>query len=71
MYRDVWPLCTFTLTPVDAAEGWLLWSKVALLIVAAVIIPLVMPRLHTPIDAEVSSFSTQIVSYDLRLACLV
>ncbi|THH30400.1 hypothetical protein EUX98_g3808 [Antrodiella citrinella] len=49
-YRDVWPLCTFTLSPVDADEGWLIWTKVAVLSVAAVIVPLFMPRQHTPID---------------------
>ena len=53
VYRDVCPLCTFSLTPMDQAEGWLLWVKIALLTMAAVVIPLIMPRHHIPIDPEV------------------
>ena len=53
VYRDVWPLATFTLTPADAAEGWCLWVKVALLTFAAVIVPVVMPAQYTPFDSTV------------------
>ncbi|KAH8086659.1 hypothetical protein BXZ70DRAFT_1067810 [Cristinia sonorae] len=52
IYRDVWPLCTFTLSPVDAAEGWLLWTKLALLSLTGVVTPLISPRQFTPIDPE-------------------
>ncbi|OCH90238.1 hypothetical protein OBBRIDRAFT_812797 [Obba rivulosa] len=52
MYRDVWPLATYTLTPVDAAEGWLLWIKFALLSVAAVVVPLLSPRRHVSINPK-------------------
>ena len=38
MYRDVWPYATVTLTPVDVAEGPLMWVKVALLSIAGFII---------------------------------
>ncbi|CCM00579.1 uncharacterized protein FIBRA_02614 [Fibroporia radiculosa] len=50
MYRDVWPLATFTLTPIDSAEGSLLWGKISLLTLAAVLVPICMPNRHIPID---------------------
>jgi hypothetical protein len=49
-YRDVWPLATYGHGPVDIAEGSLLWAKLAVLTVAAVIIPLLIPRQYIPID---------------------
>ncbi|EMD41584.1 hypothetical protein CERSUDRAFT_110134 [Gelatoporia subvermispora B] len=52
MYRDVWPLATYTLSPFDASEGWVLWVKVALLTVAGVVIPLTAPRQYTPLDPK-------------------
>ncbi|OCH87049.1 hypothetical protein OBBRIDRAFT_796585 [Obba rivulosa] len=52
VYRDIWPLATFTLDPIDAAEGWLLWTKFALLSVAGVLIPLAAPRQYIPLDSE-------------------
>ncbi|KAF9516655.1 hypothetical protein BS47DRAFT_1371638 [Hydnum rufescens UP504] len=48
-YRDLWPLATFTLDPVDAAGGWLTWSRITLLGLAS-ILPLVTPRIYVPID---------------------
>ncbi|TDL13954.1 hypothetical protein BD410DRAFT_757430 [Rickenella mellea] len=51
-YRDVWPLLTFTDKPADAAEGWLLWSKLTVLCVTAVFIPLLMPREYIPVDPQ-------------------
>lgn len=50
LYRDVWPLATFTLTPADAAEGPMLWAKLSVLSVAAVVVPLFMPRQYVPVD---------------------
>lgn len=50
VYRDVWPLATFTLSPLDAAEGALLWVKLAILTLAAVVIPLIVPRRYVPVD---------------------
>ncbi|KAH9019331.1 hypothetical protein EDB83DRAFT_2528201 [Lactarius deliciosus] len=35
-YRDIWPLLTFTLSPVDAWEGALLWVRIGLLAFAAI-----------------------------------
>ncbi|TFY70118.1 hypothetical protein EVJ58_g61 [Rhodofomes roseus] len=52
VYRDVWPLATFTLQPVDRAEGGLLWAKFALLTVAGVAVPLLVPRQYTPADPK-------------------
>ncbi|KAI0711030.1 hypothetical protein C8T65DRAFT_739602 [Cerioporus squamosus] len=51
-YRDLWPLGTFTLQPVDASEGPLLWVKIGILAFAAVIIPLVIPRQYIPVDPK-------------------
>ncbi|KAH9028046.1 hypothetical protein EDB83DRAFT_2526408 [Lactarius deliciosus] len=35
-YRNIWPLLTFTLSPVDAWEGALLWVRIGLLAFAAI-----------------------------------
>ncbi|KAJ7212213.1 P-loop containing nucleoside triphosphate hydrolase protein [Mycena pura] len=50
--RDLLPFTTFTLTPKDAQQGWLLWVKILVLIVAAVVVPLTRPRLYIPVDPE-------------------
>ena len=54
-YRDLWPLATFTLTPLDGAEGPLIWVKVGLLTLIGVIIPLFVPRQYVPFDPKVCS----------------
>ena len=51
-YRNIWPLLTFTLSPVDAREGALLWARIGLLGLAAVVIPLLVPRQYIPIDPK-------------------
>ncbi|PPR05039.1 hypothetical protein CVT24_010185 [Panaeolus cyanescens] len=51
-HRDIWPWLTFTLDPQDAAEGRLLYFKLAVLTVTAVIIPLFIPRQYIPIDPK-------------------
>ena len=51
-YRDIWPLLTYTLSPVDACEGALLWIRISLLAFAAVVVPLLVPRQYIPIDPE-------------------
>ena len=53
VYRDVWPLATYYLTPADSAEGSLFWIKFSVLTIAAVIVPLVIPRRYVPYDPEV------------------
>ncbi|CCM03907.1 uncharacterized protein FIBRA_06058 [Fibroporia radiculosa] len=50
IYRDVWPLATVLLTPLDAAEGMLLWAKFSMLTLTAVLIPLFVPRRYVPLD---------------------
>ena len=53
IYRDVWPLATYTLRPLDEDEGVIMWIKLLVLTVAAIIVPLSMPRRFSPIDPEV------------------
>lgn len=53
VHRDLWPLTTFTLEPLDQREGILLWIKIALLTVAAVVVPGFMPRIYVPVDNKV------------------
>ncbi|CAL1696210.1 unnamed protein product [Somion occarium] len=50
VYRDLWPLATYTLSPADSAEGWLIWTKVIVLTFAAIVVPLLMPRQYVPFD---------------------
>ncbi|KAH9945600.1 hypothetical protein B0H21DRAFT_822934 [Amylocystis lapponica] len=52
VYRDVWPLATYFLTPVDAPEGPLLWAKFSVLTLAAVVVPLFIPRQYVPVDPK-------------------
>ncbi|KAE9402019.1 P-loop containing nucleoside triphosphate hydrolase protein [Gymnopus androsaceus JB14] len=51
-YRDIYPLGTYVLTPQDKLEGPLLWVKISLLAVAAVVIPLIVPRKYIPVDPK-------------------
>ena len=62
-YRNIWPLLTFSLTPVDAYEGALLWIKIGLLAFASIVIPLLVPCQYIPIDPKVRSLLT--VLFDL------
>lgn len=55
-YRDLIPLCTFTLSPMDGGDGWRLWSRLAILTFAAVLVPLLAPREYVPIDPTVCHF---------------
>nr|XP_019050369.1 ATP-binding cassette transporter [Kwoniella bestiolae CBS 10118]OCF29299.1 ATP-binding cassette transporter [Kwoniella bestiolae CBS 10118] len=48
-YRDLWPLLTYNLVPSDINNA-VTWSRVAILSVAAVLIPLLRPRTYTPAD---------------------
>ncbi|KAJ7705435.1 P-loop containing nucleoside triphosphate hydrolase protein [Mycena rosella] len=49
-YRDIYPLATFTLSPCDLSDGWLLWIKIVLLGIVALVLPLVEPRQYVPVD---------------------
>ncbi|EPS98690.1 hypothetical protein FOMPIDRAFT_1037403 [Fomitopsis schrenkii] len=51
-YRDIWPLATFTLRPLDLAEGALLWVKISLLSVASILVPILIPQCYVPFDPE-------------------
>ena len=52
-YRDIWPLATYSQGPVDISEGPLLWVKLGLLTLVAVMIPLFIPRQYIPVDPKV------------------
>ena len=52
-YRDLFPLATFTLSPIDVEEGWLLWTKVGILTFVATIIPIIIPTQYVPFDPKV------------------
>ena len=44
LLRDVWPLVTNNLRPLDEGEDALVWIKIALLAIASFFIPLFIPR---------------------------
>ena len=48
-YRDIWPLATFTLQPLDP-NNWLTWTTIALLTVAGILVPLFEPHQYVPVD---------------------
>ncbi|KAF8803435.1 multidrug resistance-associated ABC transporter [Phlegmacium glaucopus] len=52
VYRDIWPLATYTQKPVDLSEGTLLWIKVIVLFITAAVIPLLVPRQYVPVDPK-------------------
>ena len=54
VYRDIWPLATYFLQPEDRAEGNILWIKISLLAVTAIIIPLFIPNAYIPADPKVN-----------------
>ncbi|KAI0344119.1 multidrug resistance-associated ABC transporter [Trametopsis cervina] len=51
-YRDLWPLATYNLQPLDDVEGWLIWVKISLLTLIGVLIPLLVPRQYIPVDPK-------------------
>ena len=55
VYRDVYPLATLDPTPVDAAEGPFLYANFMLLTIAAVFVPIFIPRKYVPLNPKVSS----------------
>ncbi|PPR03510.1 hypothetical protein CVT24_006998 [Panaeolus cyanescens] len=50
--RDIVPWMTYTLQPLDTNEGPLLLVKLILLMIAAIIVPLFVPRLYVPLDPQ-------------------
>lgn len=57
-FRDVLPFATYTDVPADAKEGWLLWTKLGILSVTAVGVPLLIPRPYIPHDPKVNGSRT-------------
>ena len=62
VYRDVWPLATYTERPVDESEGALLWTRLVVLFTTAVIIPLVIPRQYVPVDPKVNTLPVTMIT---------
>jgi hypothetical protein len=60
-YRDVWPIMTYTLSPLDSLEGSLLWVKVALATISGIILPVFQPYDYDPVDPAVSSLLCTLV----------
>jgi hypothetical protein len=52
MYRDIWPLSTFTLQPKDNG-GKILWGIIIMSSFAGIIIPLLEPYPYVPATPEV------------------
>ena len=52
-YRDLYPLATYTKQPADKEEGQILYAKLVVLCLTAVVIPLFTPRIYTPVDPKV------------------
>ncbi|KAJ7578610.1 P-loop containing nucleoside triphosphate hydrolase protein [Mycena floridula] len=52
IYRDIWPLATYTDLPMDRAEGSILWAKLVVLAIITIIVPLFVPRVYVPYDPE-------------------
>lgn len=52
-YRDIYPLATYTRSPMDLSEGWALWAKVTILSLTSIAIPLFTPRRYIPVDPNV------------------
>ena len=53
MYRDVYPLATLNKAPIDTAEGPIFYAKFALLTIAAVLVPIFVPRKYVPANPKV------------------
>ena len=68
VYRDIWPLATYTENPVDGSEGALIWTKLVVLFITAVIIPLFVPRQYVPVDPKVNTASAMIIETELSIA---
>ena len=62
MYRDIWPLATFSREPKDLQEGYILWIKFSTITLTAVIIPLFIPRRYVPVDPKVRQYVDPVIS---------
>lgn len=53
-WRDLWPLATYNLSPVDQLSR-ALWTEISLLSYVAVVVPLVIPHQYIPLDPKEAS----------------
>ncbi|KAJ3759326.1 P-loop containing nucleoside triphosphate hydrolase protein [Lentinula raphanica] len=51
-FRDLFPLATWTKTPLDMCKGRFLWLEIAILTVVAVLIPILAPQEYIPVDPK-------------------
>lgn len=52
-YRDIYPLTTYALQPMDVEEGWLIYAKIGVLSFVGIVIPLIIPSQYIPVDPKV------------------
>ncbi|EJD51853.1 ATP-binding cassette transporter [Auricularia subglabra TFB-10046 SS5] len=50
IYRDAWPLATYTLSPLDIPVDTLFWPKFLLLTLVGTVVPLLIPNPYIPAD---------------------
>lgn len=55
IYRDIYPLVTFTLSPMDKEEGRILWAKIAILFFVGAFISFWIPHQYIPVDPKVNA----------------
>jgi hypothetical protein len=67
-YRDIFPYATYTWPVQDALDGPILHAKLVALTLAAVIVPLVTPRVYIPVDPKVRRLApaSLLCTHDLR-----
>ncbi|EJD51854.1 hypothetical protein AURDEDRAFT_82731 [Auricularia subglabra TFB-10046 SS5] len=58
IYRNIWPLATYTLAPLDVDSDALFWHKFIVLTLVAAVVPLLIPNPYVPVDQEISSEPT-------------
>ncbi|PVG02126.1 hypothetical protein CPB86DRAFT_772767 [Serendipita vermifera] len=51
IYRDLWPLATYTLHPIDP-NHWTTWTAIGLLTVVGIFVPFLMPHEYVPAEPE-------------------
>ncbi|KAH7101269.1 ATP-binding cassette transporter [Auriculariales sp. MPI-PUGE-AT-0066] len=50
MYRNIWPLATYNLLPLDIANDRLFWPRFAILTAIGLVIPLIIPKPYISVD---------------------
>lgn len=72
VYRDLWPLATYSEVPKDVNEGLLLWTKIVVLFFTALLIPLFVPNIYVPVDPKVCPYArlvTCLLTKIYRIPC--